>query len=254
VGTLRTRILIIKIVDLRFIGKLGAKSGVSTAGEKHRVRIDGIHATPLLLLLPLTSLFPLGAAAAALHLRNYGREFIQGLIQGICFSLHTGGLVNEIPIVKRAKRSHSTALRKQLTVERHGCTGTATPLASPALLPLLPLLPLLSLFTTLLPLSLASLFTTLNAHSILHYDFMARSFCQSNRFTLSFKSGSQAGQGHRSGSLKKNEMRGLLLNCCISEKGGPATVCFPVTPHKPHRDVFHGRPSLKHLGRITVCW
>ena len=188
-GTLRTRVLIVKIVDLCFIGKLGAKSGVSTAGKKHRVRIDGIHATPLL-LLPLTSLFPLGAAAPTLHLRNNGREFIQGLIQRICFSLNTGGLVNEIAIVKRAKRSHSTALSKQFTVERHGCTGATASLAPSALLPLFLLLPLLSLFTTLFSFSLASLFTTVNAHSILHHDFMARSFCQSNRFTLSFKSGS----------------------------------------------------------------
>jgi len=174
VGTLRTRVLIVKIVDLRLIGELGAKSSIDSAGEEHRIRIDGIHATPLLplSLSPLTSLplLSLCTAAPTVHLRNYGREFIQGLIQRICFSLDTGGLVNEVAIVKRAKRSHSTALSKQFTVERHSGARTTASLASPILL--------LLLSATLLLLLLASLFTTLLvAHSILHYDFLARPFC-----------------------------------------------------------------------------
>ena len=126
VGTLRAGILIVKIVDLGLIGELGVEASISATGEQHRVGVDGIHAASLLslppalppalslslslppalpLLLSLPLLLPLSlllsrsrSLATVLSSCDNRRKLVDRLVQGICFCLNTGRLVDEIAV------------------------------------------------------------------------------------------------------------------------------------------------------------
>ena len=127
-GTLRAGILIVKIVDLGLIGELGVEASISATGEQHRVGVDGIHAAsllslppalslplppalslslppalPLLLSLPLSLLLSLLLSlslATVLSSCDNRRKLVDRLVQGICFCLNTGRLVDEIAVVQ----------------------------------------------------------------------------------------------------------------------------------------------------------
>jgi hypothetical protein len=103
------------------------------------------------------------------YLRDNRRELPNRLVQGICLRLNTGRLIDEVAIVERTKRSHTTALSKQFAVQGHGRATAASPLALPLALPLASITATLLTFSLLLLLPLD--FTAVTNHFYIRHRF-----------------------------------------------------------------------------------